>query len=392
VQASFPKKLRFNGVKKIYFVVTDSGGGHRTPALALQNHLKNLGMDWEITIINLYTEVLEKYDLTSKWLHFSGEDIYNFLIQRKSLNFFIRPFLVYVQSAFRISHQQIRKTLEDYWREHKPDMVVSLIPFANGVIGESLQHLPHVPLVVILTDFEEWKPQTWFGSPFAHYICPTAEAVQQAKDLRLQHVYKTSGLVLKSDFYELPPIDVASERQKLNLDPHLSTGIVVFGASGSNNMLQILNALKQSSLRLQLIFICGNNKKLALQLKNISTRFPKLVLGRVENIPFYMSLSDFFIGKPGAGSINEALLMHLPVITECSLFTPPQERANAEFVRQQGYGICLKSFKSVESSIQYLLAHYDEFKARVMRYNNQGIFEVPQILSMILNQNIIPSR
>jgi UDP-N-acetylglucosamine:LPS N-acetylglucosamine transferase len=42
-----------------------------------------------------------------------------------------------------------------------------------------------------------------------------------------------------------------------------------------------------------------------------------------------MALSDFFIGKPGPGSISEALSKHLPVIIDCNAWTLPQERYNA---------------------------------------------------------------
>jgi len=38
------------------------------------------------------------------------------------------------------------------------------------------------------------------------------------------------------------------------------------------------------------------------------------VIGFAQNVEHYMALADFFIGKPGPGSISEALQFHLPVI------------------------------------------------------------------------------
>ena len=53
-----------------------------------------------------------------------------------------------------------------------------------------------------------------------------------------------------------------------------------------------------------------------------------------------MWLSDFFIGKPGPGSISEAIQMKLPVIIERNSWTLPQERYNADWVRRNRLVSC----------------------------------------------------
>ena len=68
---------------------------------------------------------------------------------------------------------------------------------------------------------------------------------------------------------------------------------------------------RRVTARAQFIFICGRNKKLADRLRGMDTRFPKYVEEFTSEIPYYMHLSDFFIGKPGPGSISEAIAMHL---------------------------------------------------------------------------------
>jgi len=44
-----------------------------------------------------------------------------------------------------------------------------------------------------------------------------------------QAIFKTSGMILHPRFYEPEPLDRVEERKKLGLDPHLPTGIVLFG-------------------------------------------------------------------------------------------------------------------------------------------------------------------
>ena len=54
------------------------------------------------------------------------------------------------------------RLLEKFWRESRPDMVVSLVPNFNRALGESLRSaLPGVPLVTILTDIADYPPHFW---------------------------------------------------------------------------------------------------------------------------------------------------------------------------------------------------------------------------------------
>jgi UDP-N-acetylglucosamine:LPS N-acetylglucosamine transferase len=140
----------------------------------------------------------------------------------------------------------------------------------------------------------------------------------------------------------------------------------------------------------QLILICGHNQKLAAQLKSLPTKKPIAVVGFAKNVEYYMALADFFIGKPGPGSISEALQFHLPVIVECNSRTLPQERYNAEWVKENGYGIVVPTFKKIAPAVQQLLesATFNEFRLKVNEYSNQALFEVPAILEQCAKQTV----
>ena len=81
-------------------------------------------------------------------------------------------------------------------------------------------------------------------------------------------------------------------------------------------MLKIARDLQESDLDLQLIVICGQERKAGEMRIGSPTRLPMHVAGFTNEIPYFMSLSDFFIGKPGPGSISEAIAMKLPVIVQ----------------------------------------------------------------------------
>ena len=95
------------------------------------------------------------------------------------------------------------------------------------------------------------------------------------------------------------------------------------------------------------------------------TASPRFIEGFTSEIPYYMHLSDFFIGKPGPGSISEALAMKLPVIVESNAWTLPQERYNTEWVREHGVGVVLPNFRGISAPVSELLGSLDEYRARV---------------------------
>ena len=97
-------------------------------------------------------------------------------------------------------------------------------------------------------------------------------------------------------------------------------------------------------------------------------------------------IADFFIGKPGPGSLSEAVQMGLPVIVVDNAWTMPQERYNAHWVRDNGLGIVASSFRHIDQAVAQLLADLDGHRARVRRVDNRALFEIPLLLERILDE------
>src|SRR5205823_3793942 len=137
--------------------------------------------------------------------------------------------------------------------------------------------------------------------------------------------------------------------------------------------------------RQQQYLICGKNTKLQNAIKAMPTRFPKFVEGFTQDVDYYMALSSFFVGKPGPGSISEALQFHLPVIVECNGRTLPQERYNAQWVTEKRVGIVLKSFRHITEGVEQLLdpTTFAELRKNAEAYTNRALFEIPQFLDTI---------
>ena len=369
---------------RVEFVYFDAGGGHRAAATALRI-VTEQQLQWNIHLMNLQ-ELLDGIDPVLKLTGVRLQDLYNWLL-KKGLTWGTGLGLRVLQAAIRLYHQDQVRLLETYLRKSPPALVVSLVPHFNRALFESLRRItPTTPLVTILTDLADNPPHFWLERQEQFYICGSERAVAQASSLglRKEQIYRTSGMILHPKFFQPFAADRAAERQRLGLDPDLTTGLVMFGGHGSSVMVKIARKLEASKLKLQLILICGHNERLAAELRGIWGR--KYVEGFTTEVPYYMHLSDFFIGKPGPGSISEALTMKLPVIVECNARTLPQERYNAAWVLEKQVGLVLRSFRQITQTVAELLApaNFARYRLNAAAVNNRAVFEIPGMLREIL--------
>jgi UDP-N-acetylglucosamine:LPS N-acetylglucosamine transferase len=277
--------------------------------------------------------------------------------------------------------------LARHWRETRPDLVVSLVPNFNRALHDSLALArPGVPFVTVLTDMADHPPSFWIEPGLdQHLVCGTAHAAAQALAAGCdpRRVHRSSGMVLRPEFYFAAAMDRAAERRALGLDETTPTGLVLFGGTGSRVMKRIAQRLPDTPL----ILMCGHNAALAADLRAQAAetaKAPRVVVGHTPDVARWMRLADFFIGKPGPGSLSEAVQQGLPVIVTRNASTMPQERWNTAWVRQTGVGVVHRSFGTVRSAVAEITDRLPEFQANVRRIDNQAVFEVPEILERIL--------
>ncbi len=381
---------RLAGMKTIELVYCDAGGGHRSAANALCEVARRERRPWTVRMTNPL-ELFASLDFWRKVTGVSVEEGYNGML-RRGWTLGSPAMLRVMHSVIRRHHKSQVRLLEKHWQKSRPDVVVSLIPHFNRSIHEAmLRVMPGVPLVTILTDLADYPPHFWIEERQDQYfVCGTPLAREQA--LTAGHpadrVFQTSGMILNPRFYDpVAPRD-AADIAALGLNASLPTAMMMFGGAGSAAMRTIARLLSESDLPVQIIAACGKNDRLESALRGMHTRVPMYVTGFTADVPRLMRLADFFIGKPGPGSISEAVSMGLPVIIERNSWTMPQERYNAEWVEESGFGIAVRSFK--REIVPAVAAMVDPirrglFVERINAYQNQAVFEIPQILDRILS-------
>lgn len=377
-------------MKKIHVLFHDGGGGHRNAALALQTVAAQQQRPWQIELIQ-FQELTDQLDVLRKLTGIRIQEQYNILL-RNGWTLGATQLLRVLQATIRLFHRPMVRLLSTYFREHPADLLVSVIPHFNRQIAEAWSAVyPERPFVTLITDLADFPPHFWIEPLEQQYvICGTERAVEQARAMGKQksHIFATSGMILRPDFYRPNNSDPAALRRELGLQPNLPTGILLFGGFGSKVMYDIVERLDAARVPVQLIVICGRNDKLAEKFRSRSWNLPLHVLGFTKEVHRLMRAADFLIGKPGPGSIAEAMVRRLPVILECNAWTMPQERYNTEWVIEKRVGIVLSSFDEIMPGLNQLLepATFAEFRRNVAALNNQAVFEIPEIFAKLLDE------
>jgi hypothetical protein len=372
-------------MKTVDLVYFNAGGGHRASALALETIMREQQRPWNVRLVNLF-EVLDPQDRFGQLTGMKPEALYNQRLAR-GWTLGLAQELKLLQGMIRLGHSMLVRQLQQHWLATEPDMVVSLVPNFNRAMFESLAStLPGVPYVTALTDMADFPPNFWIEQEQAqHYVCGTPRAVEQAREAGIAEacIHATSGMIIRPEFYRMPDIDRDEARRSLGLDAGRPTALVMFGGHGSKAMLGIAKALRD----MQLILMCGHNKTLADQLRTLKSEAPHVVIGFTSEMARYMQIADFMIGKPGPGSISEAVQQGLPVIVARNAWTMPQERYNTQWVRENKVGVVCKGFGAIREAVLELTKHLDEFRRNASRIDNRAVFEIPDILAGILNES-----
>jgi glycosyl transferase family 28 len=377
-------------MKKIHVVFHDGGGGHRNAAVALKTIVEQQRRPWDVEMVQ-FQELTDKLDILRKLTGIRIQEQYNVLLQN-GWTIGSVYLLRLLQATIRIFHGKLVRLLEEFWQQKPADLLVSVIPHFNREICESWNRVyPGRPFVTLITDLADFPPRFWIESlPEQYVIAGTERAAVQARALGHDdaHIFRTSGMILRPDFYAPDNSDPVALRDELGLQAALPTAFVLFGGHGSKVMFDIAERLDAAQLQLQLILICGRNEELTARFRARTWRMPVKVIGFTKEIHKLMRAADFLIGKPGPGSIAEAMVRNLPVLIECNAWTLPQERYNAEWVIEKRVGIVLKSFREVVTGVQQMLAPATlaEFQKNIAALENRAIFEIPEILAKLLGE------
>lgn len=372
---------------KIIILYTESGGGHKSTALYLQEII-NKNTDWQVELINPFTELCAEYDIMTKLFSTSAEDMYNKYVSENHTAL-IKLFIIFgiFKLNLAIFRKKIVRKLTTAWHDMHPSLVISVTPLINDIVSESLmlQQKP-IPFATLVTDIQEFCRSIWITKKPQNLICYSQQLVDRAlkRGIDQQYIFKLSGMVVAGKFYVAQKHDRNELSKKLGLQSGIPTALVSFGSHAAAEMLTIAKNLRNCPYKLQAVFICGYDQNLRHELQNLSVDYPLIATGFVNNVEEYMRCADVFIGKPGGLSVAEAAIMHLPFILKYNLFTLVHERNNAKWVLDNKLGISIKHLDNIQHEIRTILERAPEYVKNYAALDNRAYFEIIPILEQIL--------
>jgi len=341
--------------KKILYLFSDTGGGHRSAAQAI---MKAVGGRAEQEMIDVFAEgsgflnVFAKlYAPVIKYSPKMWGMLYYFLDDEKKL-----------ERLEKISRPFILSKLTKIIKTKKPDAIVSVHPLVNHLTVEAIKNSGlKIPFIVVITD-----PVTLHRA----WITPKVDLCVVATDDAKKLAVKYGMPVKKIKVIGMPihPKFAYGPRKSEGLDSKVFTVLLMGGGEGAGGMYDIIQEIDKSHLNIQLIVIAGRNKRLEEKLKSKADNFSfKIkVYGFTDKVFEIMSESDLIITKAGPGTIAEALAMNLPIIITSWL--PGQEEGNVKFVEQSKVGFITRDPKKVVEIISKLqnTAMLNEIKKNIM--------------------------
>ena len=110
----------------------------------------------------------------------------------------------------------------------------------------------------------------------------------------------------------------ADAAAQLGIDPQQRTLLLMGGSMGYADHVKTLEKLTALGFPLQLLVVCGNNKKQFLQVEQFASRYQGDCVikpyGFVHNVEVMMSAADCIVSKPGGLTVSEALAKNLPML------------------------------------------------------------------------------
>jgi UDP-N-acetylglucosamine:LPS N-acetylglucosamine transferase len=355
-------------VPKILIISSDTGGGHRSAAVAIVAGLQKFftGQSYAVRVVRA---IEESHEVTARLVR-----LYNWILRNRQ---HWMKYLYWAVNRFRPELREFfyNRTvgfLKDVFERWCPHVVVSVHPLTQHAIARILKELhlaDKVPLVTVVTDpcYGFWKG--WACDDVSLYLVPSDEARRQLVDYGVDpQRIKISGMPVHPKF-QIPTEHAAkAARTALGLDPEKFTVFVNAGWVGGGNIPHIFRELVRGELDVQAIFLAGKNEDLRAEAELIAAEaiFPIKVIGYSEHVEELMGAANVMISKLGGLTVFEALACRVPIIADTTTPPMPQEAGAANFIEGRGAGILLTCASDIVPVIRRMVEdklHYAQLCA-----------------------------
>jgi 1,2-diacylglycerol 3-beta-galactosyltransferase len=351
------------------FLISDTGGGHRSAANAITAALDEIDRPtWEHRIDDVAAHC--SFPLTQLGLGYSmalryAPPVYGALYYATNGR---RRY----KALIRFCEPLYRERLRDLFLDYRPNAIISVHPLLNhaALRARADANMEHVPVITVITDLGKVH-ESWLVPDADAVVVPAREVYQRAISRGVSPSrLRLLGHPIHPKFDDVTGTK-AQLRAALGLPQDAFIVMLMAGGEGGGKLLSTTLALARARLPIHMVVVCGRNDHMKQKLQEMSASLPTPldVLGFTDQIPEYFRAVDLLVTKAGPGSLAEANAAQLPVIVYD--YVPGQERGNVDFVRHNDLGtVALSGAAEVVAAVESMLRKPDRLVA--IRHN-QGV-------------------
>ncbi len=333
--------------QNVLILTSDTGGGHRSAAVALENSLHTISPG---QILVKITQVLEE----SHYINRKAADLYNFILRdhQNLMKYYFWAINKIKPNESRLIFKSAMGYGLKMFEKVMPNVIVSVHPMTQHFFAYVLKRLnlqDKIPLLTVVTDPYKGFWKGWACHDVSQYYVASEQARDQLIDFGIgSHKIQVAGMPVHSKFQPSNLQIKQGLRRMLGLDPDKFTVFINAGWIGGGNIPNIYEALVRqdsiSPLGIQAIFLTGTNATLHQQATAMaqSASFPTRVIGHTDSMEQLMMASDVMVSKMGGLTTFEALSCNLPIIADGLTEPMPQEAQTASFLNATGASILLR--------------------------------------------------
>lgn len=323
--------------KRALFLISDTGGGHRSAANAITAALDEVREPYafEHRIDDVAAHC--SFPLTQLGLGYSmalryAPPVYGALYYATNGRRRYRALVRFCEPLYR-------ERLRDLFLSYRPDVIISVHPLLNhaALRARADAHMLHIPIVTVITDLGKVH-ESWLTPEADAVVVPAREVYERALSRGVSPSrLRMLGQPISPKFDDV--VGTKTElRDQLNLPQESFVTLLMAGGEGGGKLLPTTLALAKSGLPMHLVVVCGRNETLKTKLEEMAgaLAMPMTILGFTNKIPELMRAADLLVTKAGPGTLAEANAAQLPVVVYD--YVPGQERGNVDFVRENGIG------------------------------------------------------
>lgn len=348
------EKERIGDKMKALILSISTGQGHHATGQAVSNCFESLGVVCETLDAYEYVEPLLKglvsrgYLISTKYIPKVAAKAYDLVVKKS------KPMPDY--SVGKMTNTFMAQELLGYLDEYKPDMVVCTHVLSSAMMSVLKERGEWKGIVVgIVTDFT--LHPLWEEALHIDYYVTPSELLEYQMRHKGMDIGKMLpfGIPIRSEFSY--STDRAEARRALGLSETKPTILLMSGSMGYGKIDKSLKKIDELAMDLQIMVVCGNNKKMYKKISRMQDSLQKdvRVYGYVDNVYLMMDAADCIITKPGGITSSEALAKGLPMIMVNPI--PGHEQRNAEFMLNNGLALYATKSFPVDEAVFSLFRH-----------------------------------